>query len=343
MACWIDTVLETMGSNMTARSQPTPFLYVSLGRGSTQNDGLWKRSPHIRGVIRFNFAAPSGRRLGSRALGLGLDSAIVALKVLLSGQRGPYLAANPWVGVALKVIGKRRVSVTGVYARSGSRSFDVLRKILASSPVVTTVALEAEAWNVAGGNSKAVLYGNTYGYPRFEANTVQRLRVFVGGSSDRDTVAVDALEAEIHSSNTPISLTIVSDETPMKWKNNQSTIERTGRLSADQFGALVAQSDVVFLPLLNSGRAAGHMVTVGALESGVAVLATSSDGMNGYIDGVFVSATSEDESLITQLARAAEITHTRTSEIREFWKVRFSLPAYIDRVGSALEELHSNS
>jgi hypothetical protein len=308
-----------------------PMIFVSLGRGVPENDELWQSSRFIRKVVRFQSAAPSGRRAGSRALGLGLDSALVALKVVAGRHRGPFLAVNPWVAVALRMVGKCDVRVTGVYAQEGSRSFRALRRLLGNSHVVTTVKVEAEAWNGAGGNALEVLYGNTFRYPKYAPSSSDALRIFVGGSSDRDHRAIARLEAEVRSSPFPVSLVIASGEAPSTWKSGSVSIERSGRVSAARFGEMVADSDVVYLPLINSGRAAGHMVTVGALESGVCVVTSSSSGMDGYIDGKFVTALDEEEAVLPQLKRAAEVTRLRHKEIAGVWTTRFSLSAYIER------------
>jgi hypothetical protein len=316
-----------------------PMIFVSLGRGVPENDELWRSSRFIREVVRYQGAAPSGRRAGSRALGLGLDSALVALKVVAGRHRGPFLAVNPWVAVALRLVGKSDVRVTGVYAQKGSRSFQALRRLLGNSHVVTTVKVEAETWNSAGGNALEVLYGNTFRYPKYAPSASNTLRIFVGGSSDRDRRAIARLEAEVRSSPFPVSLLIASDEAPSAWTSGPVSIERSGRVSAAKFGEMVADSDVVYLPLINSGRAAGHMVTVGALESGVSVVTSSSGGMDGYVDEEFVTALEEEEAVLPQLQRAAEVTRLRHDEITEVWRTKFSLSAYIERVGEALTEL----
>lgn len=320
-----------------------PMIFVSLGRAVPENDELWRNSRFIREVVRYQGAAPSGRRAGSRALGLGLDSALVALKVVAGRYRGPFLAVNPWVAVALRLVGKRDIRVTGVYAQKGSRSFNALRWLLGKSHVVTTVKVEAEAWNSAGGNALEVLYGNTFRYPKFKLSESDRVRVFVGGSSDRDPQAIAQLEDEVRSSSLALSLVIVSDEKPAVWTNGHASIERTGRVSASKFGELVADSDVVYLPLTNSGRAAGHMVTVGALEAGVSVVTSASVGMDGYIDGEFVRPFFERQPALPQLQRGADVTRQRSAEIVELWERKFSLSAYIERVGNALGELENRS
>jgi len=312
---------------------------VALGRDSSGHDAYWRDAWFIAGVTRLAIAAPSGRRRGSRIFGLGLDAGLVAMKVLFTARRGPFLASNPWVGAALKLLGRRDVSVTGIYASRGSRSFTILRRILRSAPVVTTVALEAEAWVAEGGIATPVLYGNTFGYPVHEEADSSVLRIFIGGSSDRDYACISKLEAELRSSSRKSELIVVADEAPSNWSNDFATIQHTGRISAQEFGDRIAKSDVVFLPLLQNGRAAGHMVTVGALESGVPVVSTDTPGMQGYVDGRFVRYSNDDEALLDQLEVAAEFGKSNRGAIRDYWMSKFSLSAYISRVGAALASI----
>jgi hypothetical protein len=322
---------------MTERARSTGrLLFVSLGEGMSTHDDLWRSSGFVRDVVRFKAAAPSGKRRGSRALGLGVDSAIVALKVTAGGNRGPYLAVNPWVGAALKLMGKRHVSVTGIYAAEGTRSFRILRAVLRESPVLTTVGFEADAWNRSGGRAKSILYGTTFGYPRHVPKDDGVLRIFVGGSSDRDSELVQRLEQEVASSKGAVHLVVVADEEPSFWENSTSKVEHTGRLDATDFGIRMSRCDVVFLPVLNSGRAAGHMVTVGALETGIPVVSAISRSMDGYVDGEYVRNVVEGAPLLPQLASAAEIGRLHAASIHQRWVDQFSLEAYIRRVGDAL-------
>jgi hypothetical protein len=313
------------------------YAYVALGKSSVANTQPWLESGFVVRVVRLSWAAPSGRRLGSRMLGLGVDSIAIAIKVIAMRVQEPVLAANPWVGAALRFLGRRDVSVTGIYASPGSRSHRLLRVALKESPVITTVDLEASAWVDSGGRAVAVRYGNSFDYPFRTEGDSTVLRVFVGGSSDRDSVVVELLEQEVMASESPVLLTVIAGGESSTWSNARSTIERLGWVTNEEFGRRLAASDVVFLPLERGQRAAGHMVTVGALEAGVPVVTTRSEGMNGYVDGEFVSFGDADRAILPQLEERARRTDPRA--VRAYWAEVFSLRAYISRVGAALRAL----
>ena len=310
---------------------------VVLGKNSDDGDKNWLKSGIVGHIVRFKGAAPSGYRRRSRMLGLGLDSAVVAFMAAWFG--GPYLAMNPWVAVALRCLGKRDVAVIGLYAEPGSRSFKVLRRVLADSPVVTTVAVEANAWVAAGGRATEVLYGNTFHYPAHQLNNLDGMQIFVGGSSDRDAKVIRLLEAEVRSARSAATLVIVAAEEPQTWSDGKNAVLRTGYVSAERFGELLAASDVVFLPLKQGVRAAGHMVTVGALESGVPVFTTPSIGMKGYVDGHVVREIEPDQALLPQLREY--VIGQNPVAIRAHWQNCFSQRAFIARVGAALQQLEN--
>jgi hypothetical protein len=293
----------------------------------------------IRGIIQFEHAAPSGYRFGSRALGLGLDSAILALKALTT--RGPVLVTNPWIGIATKLLGRKDLAVIGLYATPGSRTFKLMRHILKDAPVITTVEIEARAWSAAGGRAAAVLYGNTFHYRRRFDELSGELRIFVGGSSDRDPEILRRLEQEIKSSDRAVALVVVTGDTPSYWAEGKSTIRHSGYVPADYFGTLMGESHVVFLPLKQSGRAAGHMVTVGALEAGVPVSTTPCDGMEGYIDGHAVSVLDPDLPLLPQLEERRLMFADRSEELSNYWRSKFSRQAFVERVGEAIARFDS--
>lgn len=315
------------------------FTMVALGAAEPERDGVWLGSGFVTSVVRGGWATPSGYRLGSRVLGLGLDSLAIAVKARLVGRGAPYLAANPWIAVALIATGARRVAVTGVYAEVGSRSHRLLRAIIRDRPVVTLAVLEAEEWRDAGGHAIAVQYGNTLGYPAHAGQPTDAARVFVGGSSDRDPAAMHALEAEVRRDEVPVHLVVADGGEPAQWAGATSSVTRTGWLSAEDFGRQVAAADVVFLPLKAGHRAAGHMVMVGALEAGVAVVTTDSRGMDGYVDGEFVATIDADRALLPQILDRAVTSPAHAERIRDYWQRTFSLPAYVERVGSALSEM----
>lgn len=302
------------------------------------SDQLWIDSGFVRSIVRFENAAPSGYRAGSRLLGLGLDSAVLALKVLF--RRGPFLALNPWIAVALRMLGKKDVSVVGIYAEPGSRNFRLLRRILGDSSVITMVDAEATAWVEAGGRARPVLYGNTFGYPRATERTSDEFTIFVGGMSDRGAEILARLEQELKLDASPHRLVVVSAEPPSVWSRpDGASITRTGYVSAHQFGALMSDADIVFLPLKQGTRAAGHMVTVGALELGIPVATTVTSAMQGYVDGDAVSEVDLGLPILPQLLARADRTVERREQIISFWNNRFSRRSFVDRVGRALTEL----
>lgn len=315
-------------------------ILLTLGP-SSEADLLWIDSGFIGSVVRFQRAAPSGYRLNSRVLGLGMDSVVVALKAIF--RRGPVLATNPWVGMAAKILGREDVAVIGIYASPGSTSFRLMRKVLGDSAVITTVSVEADAWVEAGGKAVSVLYGNTFEYPRHLERDDSVLHIFVGGSSDRDMGILERLEGEIRESREHVLLRVVTGGSPSTWHGQTSRIEHLSYVPAAEFGKLVADSDVVFLPLLPSDRAAGHMVTVGALESGVPVAITSSRGMGGYVNGSSVYELDTEQPLLPQLAERRLAFWHRGDEIRDYWRVNYSRRAFVARVGEAMSSLNASA
>ena len=324
----------------SSKNRELPYVMVALGRSRAASDADWIDSGLVRRFVRFDRAAPSGFRLSSRMFGLGLDSAIVAAKVALLTPRGPFLAANPWIAVALRFVGKRRLAVTGIYAENGSRSFRLLRRFLGSAPVVTLVRHEAESWNAAGGLATPVIYGNTFGYPYpAPARTDDRISIFIGGSSDRDPAAIKQLEDEVREEDAPIDLVIVSNEEPSAWSGKEATITRTGYVSQDEFGRLISVSDVAYLPLSRGHRAAGHMVAVGALEVGTPVVCSDSPAMTGYVDGTYIRSVPDGDKLLPYLQAVAGWGRDNREAVRAEWNARYSHRAYVERVAAALQSM----
>jgi hypothetical protein len=318
-----------------------PRILLVLGRDTSNVDQLWLDSGAISEVVRLKSAAPSGYRFGSRVLGLGLDSALLALKAIATGKGQRYLAANPWIAVAARLLGARDLAITGLYATAGTRSFQLLRKFLANASIVTTVNVEAEAWNNAGGRALPVLYGNNFDYPKRSAATHDSLVIFVGGSSDRDAAMTQRLEQEVLSADRQFHVTVivVANDEPSVVSTTNGSIEHTGYVSAKKFGELLSTADVAFLPLTSNGRAAGHMVTVGALEAGVPVLTTRSEGMSGYVDGTYVKYLDAETSIIQQASALSEVGRQDRTQIVRYWKEQFSRGAYVGRVTQALTAL----
>ncbi|MDR6505102.1 hypothetical protein J2805_000784 [Arthrobacter oryzae] len=315
------------------------YTLLAIGPANPVSDHAWLNSPYIDRVVRQPSSAISGKRLGSRVLGIGLDSFLLAVRTLQPGIRGPYLANNPWIGAALRVTGRKDFVVTGIYAEPTSRSWKVLRKLIGGAPVITLSESEVAPWNAAGGRAEAVLYGNTFGYPSKRAP--QGLHIFVGGTSDRDLGAIRSLEEEVLRSEIPVRLTLATGEPPQERVSGGNVVSRPGPLSPRDFGALLSTASVVFLPLLEGTRAAGHMVLVGAVESGIPVAATSSQGMSEYLIGPAVSSCDRNRPFLPQLRAIAEAAEGEENSIQSFWHETFSLSSYIGRVGDILKRAES--
>ncbi|WP_156466019.1 MULTISPECIES: hypothetical protein [unclassified Rathayibacter] len=321
------------------------YTMVALGRPVPGYAELWESQPEIAGIVRFEHAQPQGIRWGRRALGLGVDAAVVAVKAVLTGPRRSFLALNPWTGAALRLLGRRDLAVTGLYAREGSRSWRILRRLLGSAPVIATVEVEAAAWTADGGRAAHVLYGTEFPYPsKREHDAGQPPSLFVGGSSDRDRTVVDALIAQVLDSPDPIHLTLAIGRESSPLSNGAgSRVVSVGPVTQAEFGRLMSEADLVFLPLKIGERAAGHMVTVGALQIGVPVATTPSIGMKGYIDGVFVRVVRGGDTLLADLLVIAREMRTRTSEIRAHWAATHSRTVNARAVLDALAALEQAS
>lgn len=313
----------------------TAYTLLSIGPANEEADRAWLDSPFVRQVLRQNTSAVSGKRFGSRILGIGLDSFILALRTLLFGVPGPYLANNPWIGAALRITGRRDFAVTGIYAEPTSRSWWLLRRLIGDATVVTLSESEAAAWNASGGRACAVLYGNTFNYPK--SGPSRNLHIFVGGTSDRDQRIMTFLEEEVLASDQPVRLTLATGEPASKVIVGDNAVIRPGRLTPEAFGELLCTSTVVFLPLLDGTRAAGHMVLVGALETGLPVAVSPSRGIKEYIRAPAVVECDMTQPLLPQLRRIANSAEGQGDALRRFWYETFSLDAYIVRVGAALE------
>lgn len=311
------------------------YTLLAMGPASPRADSEWLSHPQIKATCQHHRAAVTGRRLGSRVLGIGLDSLILALRTLNPAVRGPYLATNPWIGAALRVTGRNDFVVTGIYAEPSSRSWKVMRRLIGDAPVITMSQSETGPWNADGGRAQAVLYGNSLCYPPKKAS--QDLHIFIGGSSDRDPLLIRALEEEVLASSTPVQLTLATGGPAGETRCGENVIRRPGYLSQQEFGELLSTASVVFLPLASGTRAAGHMVLVGALESGIAVGVTPNEGMREYVIGPAVALCDPEQPLLPQLRELAEASHAKQDEIRAIWANDLSLKSYIARVGELLE------
>ncbi|MEV7135690.1 hypothetical protein AB0N24_22730 [Arthrobacter sp. NPDC093128] len=310
------------------------YTLLAIGPENAAADRAWLKNPKIGRVMRQPSSAVAGKRFGSRVFGIGIDSLLLALRTLRPGIKGPYLANNPWIGAALRVTGRKNFVVTGIYAEPTSRSWRVLRRLLGDALVIALSESEVGPWNAAGGRANAVLYGNTFSYPAKCAS--QMFHVFVGGSSDRSPEAIRALEEEVLTSNSPVRLTLATGELASEKVSGENVVSRPGPLNQRDFGALMSTASIVFLPLLDGTRAAGHMVLVGAAESGIPVAVTPSRGMAEYVVDPAVSLCDADGPLLPQLQAISLSRMEQAASIRRLWNDTFSLDAYVARVCSLL-------
>ncbi|WP_322544629.1 glycosyltransferase [Rhodococcoides fascians] len=310
---------------------------LALGQGTDSVDQAWARSGRVNSIVRFEHAAPSGVRFGKRVFGIAVDSLVLAAKARFRHGSERFLCANPWIAVALRAVGVSAFAVTGLYAVPGTNSWKLLRWSLKDIPVVTTAEIEAEQWVNEGGKATAVLYGNTFGYPAASTSSTVPT-IFIGGTSDRDTDLINSLIDEVRADMRSVRLVIADGSGSSLWRGERGEIEHFGRVSSDEFGKIMSTSDVVFLPILNKPRASGHMVCVGALECGLPVVSSECTGMDGYVDGTFVTHLDPAASILDQLVARANGT-LDGDQIRKFWTEQFSLDAYIGRVLTAVDHL----
>lgn len=310
-----------------------------LDLGPEPESGLerWAGDRRVQRVVRLPNPAPSGRRLGSRALGLGLDALRVAIRARLSGSKGGVIAMNPWTTVAARLVGLRAVATVGLYAVEGGRSWRLLRRVIGTRPVVTLSAHEASRWRAGGGLAASVKYGATFPTLEDKGEPVPsgQLRIFIGGSSDRDQAAISRLiEAIEHLPDQDVRLVVaVGDSEP----SDDGRVQRHGAVTPSRFGELIRDSDVVFLPLADNGRAVGHMVMVEALQRGKPVVANWVTGMAEYFDDTYVLRAEED--LLAQLKRVARSFHGREAEINAFWRQQFAMEMFGQRILDTLDAL----
>lgn len=310
---------------------------LALGRRSDRVDEAWARSGRVTSIVRFEHAAPSGVRFGKRIFGIAMDSFVLAAKARLRHHSESFLCANPWIAVALRAVGVSAFAVTGLYAVPGTSSWNLLRRSLKDIPIITTAEIEAEQWVSEGGKATAVLYGNTFGYPAASAPTPVPT-IFVGGTSDRDTELISSLVDEVRTDMQSVRLIIADGSGSRMWRGERAEIEHFGRVSSEEFGRIMSTSGVVFLPILNKPRASGHMVCVGALECGLPVVSSECTGMDGYVDGKFVTHLDPAASILDQLIECAD-RPLDNEQVRDYWTEHFSLDAYIGRVLTAVDHL----
>jgi len=319
--------------------------WTVLDLGARPIDGVerWGTDDRIRRIIRLRKPAPSGRRLGSRGLGLGVDAFRVAARARLSLVTGPLIAMNPWTAVAARLLGYRDVSTVGLYAVEGGRSWRLLRLVLGSGPVITLSEHEALTWRRAGGRSLSVRYGSTFAEPsdahppELKGQYDSMVTIFVGGTSDRDEEAIAKLVSKVEASD-DLRLIIAAGG---GLQLDTGRVRRVPAVAAAEFSTLLASCDVVFLPLTDNGRAAGHMVLVEALQRGKPVVATWVAGMSEYFDGDYVQTAQEDP--LPQLRKVGRDFSWRASEVQAYWEREYSKEAFGARVLSALEQLRGSN
>lgn len=315
-------------------------IVVTLGTTSSGRETSWRSTKFVADIVRKETTAPLGYRLGSRILGLGVDALIVAFKARRQHPHAAYLATSPWVGAALKLLGARDVATMGIFAEPNSATFKILRRILSSSPVLAAARLEEQTWTQAGGNAVYVRYGNTFGYPvRSTTPHGGVLRIFVGGTSDRDPALIDRLATQVLQAHTPTHLTIIDRSKPATVRFDSNLISKTGPVTPEEFGRLLSSSDVAFLPLAKeNSRGAGHMVCVGALECGVPVATTRVPGMTDFLQQPDVHAIDPDGDIRAQLEHlAGRFPFSESASIRERWAETHSFDAYLRRIAAALD------
>lgn len=311
------------------------FTVVTLG--SVDAEESWLSHPEVTRVVNFRHASPMGTRFGKRALGLGIDALIVAVKAVTLRRKTEYLATNPWIALVLRMLTFQPVSVTGLYSVPGQLHWSLFSLLLRKSRVVTQSTIESENWNAEGRQAISVLYGNQFDYPQRTTESLRKqFRIFIGGSSDRNHSLIDSIEAEVLSSGRNIDLTIATGGKPQTQQMGVSKSTRLGVVSQHVFGQYLADADCVLLPLTPSARSAGHMILVGALQTGTPVVVTGGDGMDGYIDGTFVHELTEEELTLKRLESIVESGPTRLETV-QFWEHKFSRFAYQRRVIDALK------
>jgi len=311
---------------------------IGLGAMSPERQEVWRRQlPSCKFVV-MERPAPSGERLRQRALGIGLDSLALALRAS-PRLRGPVLALNPWPAFAARSLGAANLACTGLYAEPGSNSWRLLRRRLGAIPVIAVSQIESRAWNRDGGRSVSVLWGGTFGVP-LSKPPEGRPRIFIGGTSDRDSVAISRFSQAVQSSAKAIDVVIADGTGPRRWARGESSITWLPYVSQREFLDELVASNVTYLALQDKGRAAGHMVLVSSLEAGMPIVVPRVAGIREYlVDGV---ALAKEEALdrLDQLLDLANAGHAQRLQRRHVWERLFSQDAHVAAVVNGLEALN---
>jgi glycosyltransferase involved in cell wall biosynthesis len=169
---------------------------------------------------------------------------------------------------------------------------------------------------------------------------LEAVRIFVGGTSDRNPQVLSRLirEAMKGSSQFKLELTIADGTGPRELFGRNSRIGWMPPVPATHFWATLAESHVCFLPLRERQRSAGQMVISASLEAGIPVVASRIAGLKEYF-GTGITAIEDDAAILPTLLRAALADESGRSDLREIWEARFSAETYISSVLSALGTL----
>jgi hypothetical protein len=309
---------------------------VALGRMAPRSRQAWFSVLGGPAITDLPSAAPNGLRCGRRVLGIGVDSFAVALISRFARPASATLATNPWPGVACRVFGMHNVAVTGIYAVPGSRSWRLLRAALGSVPVVCFSEVEAAAWRREGGRATAVLWGGTTGVQR-SLPPRDRVRVFVGGSSDRDPLAVDQLVGEAKEDRAPVDVVIADGTGPWSWEGTTASVRALPFVPQGVFLEELSKSQVSYLPLQDSCRAAGHMVMAASLEAGLPTVISRTLGTAEYATAALTFV--DGYPGLDFLMHRGTANEQSRALIQREWQERFSEVAYITRVSGALSSL----
>lgn len=305
----------------------------------------WRTQPNVSRVVALKGPSPSGRRLGKLAFGLGLDALAVACKTrMLVGSQTVVLTTNPWIAVALRLLGHRKLTSLGIYATPGTRTWKIFRRVIPDCAMVVMSQLERDNWRDEGGTAAYVRYGNSFPYPpldeaRPHSNSV---RIFIGGSSDRDLALVDHVAKDVLDSGADIELAVAVGGAPSIQTSGSSTVRRLAPLTQAEFGEQLKRADLSFLPLVENGRSAGHMFIVGSLQVGTPVVYTETEGMRDYEDPIFCRAMPAGSRPLPFMLGVLKDLPSKV-ETRDFWRENFSREKFLTSVVHSAQEMISTT
>ncbi|MGR6971717.1 hypothetical protein ACU639_19395 [Streptomyces cynarae] len=311
---------------------------VMLGRLSDRSRQEWSRRVPDLDVIELAHAAPSGLRLGRRALGIGADSMAVALKARLARPAHATVAMSPWPGVACRMFGIKNLAIVGLYAQPHSKPWDFLVRKLGDTPLVVTSEREASDWVAAGGRARPVVWGGTFGSALSKPKSGSVPRVFVGGTSDRDGRALGRFVESVMGDRVAVELVIANGSGPRQWVGRRSRVEWLPYIPQSQFIAALSRSHAVYLPVRETGRSAGQMVLVASMEAGLPTLIHPNESLQPY-HGEGIECVDAVGHPLDRLIRMADTTEDVRRSIRKRWERDFSLRAFSSNVLDALGQM----